>query len=62
MTNNRDDNFAEKLRRLRIAEGYTQQELAKRVNLSRSCIANYEAGKRTPAREIKEYISDFFQV
>ena len=36
------------LRRLRMASGMTQQELAEAANVPRICIARYEAGKYEP--------------
>lgn len=35
--------FAKRLKELRSVEGLTQAKLAKRLNVSRSCLANYES-------------------
>jgi len=55
-------NFSEKLKCLRIASGLTQKDLAKQLNISRSCLANYEAGKRFPDEEIMLIIANHFKV
>lgn len=54
--------FKEMLVYLRKREGYTQRELAKKLNLSTSTIGMYESGQRYPSREIEEMIADFFNV
>lgn len=41
-------NFGDKLREKRIANGYTQKELANRLGISVSCYAGYEQGYREP--------------
>lgn len=52
--------FAEKIRILRKKTGLTQDAFGARVHLSRSCIANYEAGRRFPGRDLAEYIAICF--
>ena len=37
------------LRELRLKKGYTQQELAKKLNVSQQTIAKWEGGKGYPA-------------
>ena len=37
--------FAERLKALRAEKGYTQEELAKLINVSQPTYANYERGK-----------------
>lgn len=37
-----------RIRRLRLEAGLTQAELAKKINVSRSCVANWESGGRLP--------------
>lgn len=54
--------FANMLKYLRERDGYTQEELAKRLNISRSALANYEQGRRTPNHELEETIADLFNV
>lgn len=51
-----------KLACLRIASKLTQNKLADALNISRSCLANYETGKRTPDDEILGIISEYFNV
>jgi transcriptional regulator with XRE-family HTH domain len=40
--------FAGRLRELREAAGWTQEQLAERVGVKREAIARWEAGKREP--------------
>ncbi len=54
--------FAARLLMLRYIEGLTQKELAKRINMSRSCLANYERGERYPDRQTLEAIAKYFKV
>ena len=54
--------FSANLRKLRMSRGMTQGELAKRFNISRSCIANYESEKRQPDHEMIRKIADYFDV
>ncbi len=60
MNENYKNTFAEKIRILRKKTGLTQNAFGARVHLSRSCIANYEAGRRFPGRELAEYIAICF--
>lgn len=41
-------NFSDKLQILRKSKGYTQEELAEKLNVSRQAIAKYEAGQSYP--------------
>lgn len=45
MTNN---NIGKNIRRLRKSHGLTQLQLAKKINLTRQALSNYERGKRLP--------------
>lgn len=54
--------FASRLQMLRHIEGLTQKELAKRINMSRSCLANYERGERYPDQQTLESIAQYFKV
>ena len=59
----KNSNFIpERLTRLRIMSNLTQIKLAKEVNVSRSCLANYETGKRTPGEDMVKIFADFFNV
>ncbi len=60
MKENNRKTFAEKIRKLRKKTGLTQGAFGERVHLSRSCIANYEAGRRFPGKELAEYIAICF--
>lgn len=51
-----------RLKELREKGGYSQQQLADYLHLSRSTIEMYEHGKRDPNTETKEAIADFFNV
>jgi len=54
--------FSTVLKQLRERENLTQEELAKRLNISRSRLASYEQGQREPDLELLEVIADFFNV
>lgn len=49
-------------KRLRIAAGLTQEELAQKLGITRSRVGMYETGKREPDFETLELIADFFNV
>ena len=55
-------NFFNIFKSLRQASGYTQQELADKLGISRSRIGMYETGAREPDFETLEIIADFFNV
>lgn len=52
--------FAKKLKGLRETREWSQDELAKRLGISRSTIGNYEQGIREPDFETLEKIADVF--
>lgn len=54
--------FSTVLKQLRERENLTQEELAKRLEISRSRLASYEQGQREPDLELLEVIADFFNV
>lgn len=54
--------FAIRLKELRKEKELTQQELAKKFNISKSSISMYESGDRMPEYETLEAIADFFNV
>ena len=54
--------FAIKLKELRLMRELSQEELAKALCVSRSCIANYENGVRYPDYEMLKRIAGFFDV
>lgn len=55
-------NFKNVFKSLRIKEGLTQDELAKKLGISRSTVSMYERGEREPDFETLEIIADFFNV
>ena len=55
-------NFHNIFKRLRIASGLTQAEMAEKLGISRSTIGMYETGAREPDFETLELIADFFNV
>jgi transcriptional regulator with XRE-family HTH domain len=54
--------FGKRFKELRVSSGLTQDEIAKKLNTSRSRIGMYETGKREPDHETLEMIADFFNV
>lgn len=54
--------FSEALRSLRIKAGWTQQELADKVDMSKSSISMLESGARSPSYEALEAFADVFNV
>lgn len=54
--------FGANLRRIRLEKGYTQEELAKKINTSRSNIANYEVDKNKPSLEMLNKLSEVLGV
>ncbi len=54
--------FANVFKSLRLSRGYTQEELSKRLNITRSRLGMYETGAREPDFETLELIADFFNV
>lgn len=54
--------FQSVLKSLRKSLGLTQDELANKLNVSRSTIGMYESGSREPDYETLEAIADFFNV
>ena len=55
-------NFGDQLKKIRQKKGITQEELAKRINISRSNIANYENNKNMPSIDILKKLSSVFEV
>ena len=54
--------FKNMLKALRNANGLTQDELSRRLKISRSTISMYESGLRQPDFETLELIADYFNV
>lgn len=56
------DEFALKLKMLRLEQGKTQEEIAKTIGISRGCLANYETGKRKPDSDMLKRIAEILGV
>lgn len=54
--------FSERFKQLRSANGYSQQELADLLNVSKSTVNMYERGERKPGIAQLEAVADFFNV
>ena len=54
--------FQERLKELRIKKGLTQEELAKKIHVSRSAICKWEMGNGIPSEPNIEGLCDFFNV
>ncbi|AUS03930.1 helix-turn-helix domain protein [Paenibacillus phage Norbert] len=52
--------FKTRLREMRLKNGYSQEEFAKKVGLKRTNIANYESGRNTPPSQILGKIAEGF--
>lgn len=55
-------NIGERLRELRIKSGYTQQQVAKLLNIDRSTYAYYETGKTRPDIDSLVILSRIFNI
>lgn len=55
-------NFPSRLKELRLDAGYTQQDIADALGISKSTISMYELGNREPDFETLEVIADYFNV
>lgn len=51
-----------KLKQLRHGKKLTQEEVAARVNITRSTVSNYERGRRTPHLKDLQKLADVFGV
>ena len=51
-----------RLRLLRVMAGETQEQTAGRMNISRSCLANYETGRRIPDYNTLVLFAEHFRV
>lgn len=54
--------FMNRIKELRKANGWTQEELANKLGVSRSRVGMYETGQRKPDFETLEAIADLFNV
>ena len=53
--------FAETLRQLRVDKHLSQQQLAKRLFVDRSSIANWETGRRVPDEDMIVQIAEILE-
>ena len=54
--------FCKKLQELRIKKGLTQEELAKRIFVSRTAISKWESGRGYPSIESLRLLASFFSI
>ena len=57
-----NSSFGVQLKQLRAEKNITQKELARKLKIGQTAIANYENGKRFPNEKILISIADFFNV
>lgn len=62
MQKHRTDSLEFKLKMLRLKAGKSQEEFAEEIGISRSCLANYETGKRQPDNAVLCKIAERYQV
>lgn len=55
-------NFSEKVRSLRMKNGFSQEDLAEKLDISRQTVSKWEAGNSFPEIEKLIALSDLFQV
>lgn len=55
-----NEKIAETLKQLRKSTGKTGEEVANEMGISRSALANYESGARSPKDSIKEKIASYY--
>lgn len=53
--------YLKKLENERDKRGWTQQEVADKIGVTRPAYANYESGKRNPGYEISQKLADLFE-
>lgn len=62
MQNFNNKTFPRKLKMLRLEASKSQEILAAELGISRSCLANYETGKRQPDSDMVSKIAEFFGI
>ena len=58
----KDSVLSEKLKKLRLANGYSQAEVARRLNISRQGYQHYESGRRMPGTEYLKLLADLYNL
>lgn len=54
--------FGERITRLRKQRKWTQEDVAKKLNISRSAYAGYETNRRVPEYATLEKLADLFEI
>lgn len=54
--------FGNRLKQLRIREGYTQQQLADKLGVTKSVVSYYELQERYPSPDVLIRLSNIFRV
>lgn len=54
--------FGDRLRKLRLENNMTQEDLSKKLNVSRATVGRYETNERFPDKNILKEIADTFEV
>ena len=62
MVKNQKNIIGTNIKELRHARNETQSQTAKKLYISRSCLANYESGARIPQKDILQNLSNYFNV
>ena len=57
-----EDSFSERLKRLRVGRGWSQEELAARLDVSPGSVGNWEIGPHTPHAKTLKKIAALFEV
>lgn len=57
-----DSDFGKRLKKLRSDAGFTQQQLAERMGVTKSVVSFYELRERTPSPEIVIKLCEIFHV
>lgn len=55
-------NFGKKLKELRKGAGMTQEELAKKLGVTKSVVSYYELHERTPSPDVLVSLAEIFHV
>ena len=58
----KDLTLPEKLKRLRLANGYSQAYVATKLNISRQAYQHYECGRRVPNTEYLKMLADLYNL
>lgn len=58
----KDLSLPEKLKRLRLANGYSQAYVASKLNISRQAYQHYESGRRLPNNEYLQLLANLYNL